>query len=196
MTVRQQVLRIVYPFWLFATRLMNKHSMTLSNDKNIPPLQPLYHITLDLINGKKVLLQEWMGKKILFVNTASDCGYTAQYKELQQLHEQYGDKLIVVGFPANDFKEQEKGSDDEIAQFCQLNFGITFPLAKKSVVVRHSYQHPVYQWLTSKEKNGWNEQQPNWNFSKYLVNDQGVLMHYFDASISPLDKRILKAIQQ
>ena len=97
-------------------------------------------------------------------------------------------------FIANDFKEQEKGSDTEIAQFCKLNYGVTFPLVKKSTVIKGPDQHPVFRWLSHKELNGWCNQQPEWNFSKYLVNEEGVLTNYFAASVSPLDPEVMKAI--
>jgi glutathione peroxidase len=133
-------------------------------------------------------------KKVMIVNTASNCGYTNQYSELQELYEKNKERLVIIGFPSNDFKEQEKGSDEEIAQFCQVNFGVSFPLAKKSVVIKSAEQNKVFEWLTHREFNGWNEQQPSWNFSKYLVNENGVLTHYFDPAVSPLSSDILKAI--
>ena len=97
---------------------------------------------------------------------------------------------------SNDFKEQEKGSDEEIAQFCQVNFGVTFPLMKKSSVVKSETQNEVFKWLTDSTKNGWNGKQPSWNFSKYLVNEEGILTHYFDPSVSPTSEQVLKEIEQ
>ena len=102
----------------------------------------------------------------------------------------------MIGFPANDFKEQEKGTDEEIMQFCKLNYGVTFPLMKKSVVIRSAGQNPVFQWLTDSAKNGWNNKYPSWNFSKYLVNENGILTNYFDPSVSPLGKEIREAIEK
>ena len=131
----------------------------------------------------------------MLVNTASDCGYTNQYTDLQKLADEYKDKLIVLGFPANDFKEQEKGTDEEIAAFCKLNFGVTFPLMKKTVVLRSAQQNPVYQWLPEEAKNGWNSKVPSWNFTKYLVNGEGVLTNYFGPSVSPLSKELITAIE-
>ena len=131
----------------------------------------------------------------MLVNTASNCGYTNQYEDLQKLYQQFNDQLEIIAFPANDFKEQEKGSDNDIAQFCQVNFGVTFPLAKKSVVIKSGDQNNIFKWLTDKSKNGWNEQPPVWNFSKYLVNEQGSLTHYFDPSVSPLSEDVLKAVK-
>jgi glutathione peroxidase len=133
-------------------------------------------------------------KKILLVNTASNCGYTNQYSELQQLYQEHKASLIVLAFPSNDFKEQEKGSDEAIARFCQVNFGVSFPLAKKSIVKKGTGQNKVFEWLTHKNLNGWNEKEPTWNFSKYLVNEEGILTHYFDPAVSPLDPAVLNAI--
>jgi glutathione peroxidase len=195
-TLRQTSLRLVYPWLMKLTRRLGKNAAVLSNTSNQLFQTPIHAVAVPLNNGKTLLLQELKGKKLLLVNTASDCGYTAQYSELQQLQEQYGDMLQVIGFPANDFKEQEKGSDEAIAQFCQVNFGVTFPLAKKSSVVKGPHQHPVYRWLTEKEQNGWNDKAPSWNFSKYLVDEQGVLTHYFDPSVAPLGPEIKEALKK
>ncbi len=152
----------------------------------------IYEIAFQANNGQVQKMADFKGKKMLIVNTASNCGYTAQYAELQDLYDRYRDKLVVIAFPANDFGEQEKGSDDEIATFCKVNYGISFPLAKKSQVVKGQKQHPVFQWLTNPELNGWCSQQPEWNFSKYLVDEQGELTHYFPTNLSPLDEAITR----
>jgi len=157
-----------------------------------PPV-PFHHLSATLNNGDQLFFSTLKGKKVLIVNTASNCGYTNQYEALQQLYEQYKDKLVVIGFPANDFKEQEKGNDDEIAAFCKLNYGVTFPLAKKSAVIGES-KNEVFSWLSDKNKNGWNEQEPVWNFSKYLVSEDGVLLQYFDPGISPTANEIIKLV--
>ena len=146
-------------------------------------------------NGSELDFSTLKGKKVLLVNTASNCGYTAQYAALQELAEKYKDTLVVLGFPANDFAEQEKGTDEEIAQFCQVNFGVSFPLLKKASVVKGDTQQPVYRWLTDPAQNGWNEQQPEWNFSKYLVSETGVLLHYFGASIAPDSEAITELLR-
>jgi len=130
----------------------------------------------------------------LLVNTASDCGYTDQYDELQKLYDEEKDRLVIIGFPSNDFKQQEKGTDEEIAAFCRINYGVRFPLVKKSSVLPGPEQHPVFQWLTDKSKNGWTSKKPSWNFSKYLVNEEGMLIGYFDPSVSPLNKKVREAI--
>jgi glutathione peroxidase len=196
MTGRQKILSIVYPFWMVVTKLFGLNTKVLHNKSGAQPIQSIYDLPITLNNGQPFSLSAAKGKKLLIVNTASDCGYTPQYTDLQQLHEQYGDKLFVIGFPANDFKEQEAGSDADIAQFCQVNFGVTFPLAKKSSVVKGAQQHPLFHWLSHAVQNGWNNQAPGWNFSKYLINEQGVLTHYFDSSISPLSTEVTKAINE
>jgi glutathione peroxidase len=195
-TLRQTALLAIYPWLMKLTKRLGKNAAVLSNTTNQLFQTPIHALAVPLNSGKTLLLQELKGKRLLLVNTASDCGYTGQYSELQQLQEQYGDTLQVIGFPANDFKEQEKGSDEAIAQFCQVNFGVTFPLAKKSSVVKGPQQHPVYRWLTEKEQNGWNDKAPSWNFSKYLVDEQGVLTHYFDPSVAPLGPEIKEALKK
>ncbi len=194
MTYRQKVLKAVYPVLMWFTKLTGKNTRELENKKQQPRV-PFYSLKGTLNNGDTLDFTTLKGQKILLVNTASDCGYTNQYNDLQKLAERYKGKLIVIGFPANDFKEQEKGTDEEIAGFCKANFGISFPLMKKSTVIRSPQQNLVYQWLTDPAKNGWNNQAPSWNFSKYIVNEEGILTNYFGSSVSPLSKDVLKAIE-
>ena len=194
MTIRQTILKFIYPAWMSFNKLFQKRVRFLRNERNIPPTESFYALSTQLNNGKEFKFDALKGRKVLLVNTASNCGYTNQYDDLQKLFEKHKDSLMVIGFPANDFKEQEKGNDEEIAQFCRINFGVTFPLAKKDTVKKGSNQQKVFQWLTDKTKNGWNNKQPSWNFSKYLVNEQGVLTHYFDAAISPLGDEVSNAI--
>ena len=196
MTIRQRVLKAVYPAFTWWGRLTGKSSKVLTNESLNKPSQSLYDLAFTLNSGSSTPLSTYKGKKILIVNTASDCGYTDQYDDLQKLYEQNKDRLVIIGFPANDFKEQEKGSDEEIEQFCRLNYGVTFPLAKKSSVVEGPDQNPVFKWLTDKNRNGWTNKKPSWNFSKYLVNEQGILVNYFDPSISPTGKEVTEAIKK
>ena len=196
MTGRQRILKIVYPLWIAFTNLLGKNTKILANARNVRPVQSIYDLSVPLNNGNELPLNSYKGKKLLLVNTASDCGYTNQYDDLQKLYKQFDDQLEIIAFPANDFKEQEKGSDSDIAQFCKVNFGVTFPLAKKSVVVKSADQNKVFGWLTSKSKNGWNEKAPSWNFSKYLIDEQGTLTHYFDPSVSPLSEEVLLAVKK
>lgn len=193
MTYRQKVLKAVYPVFMWFTRLAGKNIKEISGTKQ-PPVS--FYSLKGVKNNRDTLdFESLKGKKVLLVNTASDCGYTNQYNELQKLSEQYKDQLVVIGFPANDFKEQEKGSNEEIAKFCKLNFGVTFPLMEKSIVIKSAQQNPVYQWLTDSAKNGWNNKPPSWNFTKYIINEKGVLTNYFGSSISPMSNEILKAIE-
>jgi len=194
MTYRQKVLKAVYPALMWWTKLRGKNTKALSGIKE-PPVS-FYAQKAVLINGDTLDFANLKGKKVLLVNTASDCGYTNQYDDLQKLAEEYKDKLAVLGFPANDFKEQEKGTDEEIATFCRANFGVTFPLMKKSTVIKSVEQNPVFQWLTDSSKNGWNNKIPSWNFSKYLVSEKGILTNYFDPSVSPLSETVKKAIEE
>jgi len=195
MTPRQTVLKAIYPLWMSLNKVFGKKLKVLVNKKHIQPLQSFYSLSAQMNNGTLLSFSSLKGKKLLLVNTASDCGYTNQYTDLQKLYEDYQDRLTVIAFPANDFKEQEKGSDEEIRNFCKINFGVTFPIALKGPVKGNSQQR-VFQWLTDKTKNGWNNQLPSWNFSKYLVNEEGVLMNYFDPGISPLSEEVKKAIEQ
>ncbi|HEY6977895.1 MAG TPA: glutathione peroxidase [Chitinophagaceae bacterium] len=196
MTLRQTVLKAVYPLWMWLGKALGNRSKVLVNKRNIQPQQSFYDLSAQLNNGATLSFNTLKGKKLLLVNTASDCGYTSQYSDLQKLYEKYQDKLAVIAFPANDFGRQEKGSDDEINNFCKMNFGITFPIALKAPVIKGNDQQKIFQWLTDKTKNGWNNKPPSWNFSKYLVNEDGVLMNYFDAAISPLSEEVKKAIEQ
>ncbi len=196
MTVKQKVLKAVYPLFTGLNRLFGKNTQVVKNKNHIQPKQSIYDLSIQLNDGSKLSLENLKGKKILLVNTASDCGYTGQYVELQKLYQQHKEELVVIGFPANDFHGQEQRSDDEIEKFCTLNFGVSFPLAAKSVVVKSPQQNEVFQWLTDKSKNGWNDQQPSWNFSKYIVDEQGILTDYFDPAISPMSHEVLESINK
>jgi len=196
MTGRQKILKSIYPVLMGASKLLGKKSRTINNTLRIKPETSFYTLTDTLNNGETFSFETLRGKKVLLVNTASDCGYTNQYEELQKLYEQYKNKLVVIGFPSNDFKEQEKGTDEEIEQFCKKNYGIGFPLMKKSSVISSQHKNNIYRWLSDSGKNGWNNQQPTWNFSKYLVDENGTLINYFDPSISPLSSEVRKAIEQ
>ncbi len=192
MTYRQKILKAVYPAFMW---LSGKKSATLSNSNKTPAV-PFYSLKTVTGSGKEFDFAELKGKKVLLVNTASDCGYTNQYDDLQKLHEKFSNQLVILGFPANDFKEQEKGNDEEIAQFCKVNFGVTFPLMKKSSVVKTPAQNEIFKWLSDSSKNGWNNLAPKWNFSKYLVDENGVLLNYFDPAVSPLSKEVISAIEK
>jgi glutathione peroxidase len=191
MTFRQKIMKAIYPAIMWASK---KKTSVQVNETEAQPAVSFYSLQAIANNGTPVSFASFKNKKVLLVNTASDCGFTQQYEDLQKLHEQYADKLIILGFPANDFKEQEKEDDAAIAQFCKINFGVTFPLMQKSSVIKSANQNPVFVWLSDKTKNGWNEQAPSWNFSKYLIDEQGVLIGYFASSISPLSEEIISQI--
>jgi glutathione peroxidase len=193
-TFKQKVLRKMYPF-IRNLGKKGKNGTTLKNNNEAVPSSSFYDLSVVLNNGKTLHFAELKGKKVLLVNTASNCGYTGQYAELQALYEKCGDSLHIIAFPANDFAGQEKSGDNEIAQFCQLNYGVTFPVAKKGVVIKNTSQQPVFKWLSDKSLNGWNDRTPDWNFSKYIIDEQGILMHYFGPSISPLDNEFLLALK-
>jgi glutathione peroxidase len=195
MTSRQKLLKAIYPAWMWWTKLKGKNTTELSNQQKQPPVS-FYLLKGILNNNTELDLASLKGKKVLLVNTASDCGYTNQYDDLQKLYEEYKDKLEIIGFPANDFKEQEKGTDEEIAEFCKLNFGVSFPLMKKTTVIKSPQQDNIFKWLTDSSKNGWNNKPPSWNFTKYLVNEEGVLTNYFGPSIPPMSKDVVDAINK
>ncbi len=192
MTVKQKVLKALYPAFVGFTKMMGINNGVISSDAKAP--KPFYELTIIANNGQPFNLAALRGKKVLIANTASDCGYTHQYKDLQALQDKYATQLVVIGFPANDFKEQEKAADSDIASFCKLNYGVSFPLMQKSVVVAKQGQNPVYQWLSNAAENGWNAKAPEWNFSKYLIDENGNLTHYFGPSISPIGAEINKAL--
>jgi glutathione peroxidase len=195
MTNRQKLLKAIYPAWILLARLKGKSTTEPPGHHKQPPLS-FYSLKSTLNNNTEFDFATLKNKKVLLVNTASDCGYTNQYDDLQKLYEENKGKLVIIGFPSNDFKAQEKGSDEEIAQFCKRNFGLTFPLMKKSAVIKSEDQNNVFRWLTDSTKNGWNDKSPSWNFAKFLVNEGGVLTNYFGPSISPLSKDVIKAIRK
>jgi glutathione peroxidase len=191
MTLPQTIRKKLYPL---AMSFKAGRGQRINNSSNSKPLQSFYNLKAIMNNGQEFSFDDLKDKKVMIVNTASDCLFTNQYKELEELHQLYKDKLAILGFPSNDFGKQEKGSDDEIAEFCQINYHVTFPLMQKSIIVKKDEQHEVYQWLTNANKNGWNNQAPVWNFSKYLINEEGILTDFFGPAISPLSEEVKKAL--
>lgn len=157
------------------------------------PTQSIYNFTFKTIDGKEFNFDTLKGKKILIVNTASACSYTKQYSDLEKLHQQQKEKLVVIGFPANNFLNQESEDNAEIATFCQKNFGVTFPIMQKSDV-RGSNTNEIFRWLSDPKLNGWNKQKPKWNFAKYLINEEGELIAFFGSAIGPMEKVILEKL--
>ena len=195
MTIKQKLLKAIYPAFMWWRNSSANEESILSNKRSVPVIS-FYSLKDTTITGEPFDFGLLKGNKVLLVNTASDCGFTGQYDELEKLYRRYKEKLVVIGFPANDFKEQEKGTDEEISEFCKLNFGISFPLMKKSSVKKSDLQNEVFRWLSDPARNGWNKRGPVWNFSKYLVNEEGKLINYFGPAISPMDKAVMKAIEE
>jgi glutathione peroxidase len=152
-----------------------------------------YDFTMKSLDGKEIDFKQFKGKKVLIVNTASKCGYTPQFTELEELHKKYGDKLVILGFPANNFMRQEPGSNEEIGEFCTKNYGVTFQMFEKIDVIGNK-QAPLYKWLSDKSLNGWNNQAPTWNFCKYLISENGELLNFFSAKVTPLSGEMMKAL--
>jgi glutathione peroxidase len=156
--------------------------------------QSIHSFTVKSIDGKNLNLASFKGKKILIVNTASKCGYTPQYEGLEKVYEQYKDKLVILGFPCNQFGGQEPGSNEEIVAFCKKNYGVSFPLADK-IDVKGDHIAPIYQWLTMKSKNGILDASIGWNFNKFLIDENGKMMAYFPSNIKPDSEDILKYLK-
>lgn len=175
MTIRQSFLKAVYPIFMWLNKSSKRNAGILQNDKVQPPVS-FYSLKAMNGNGATINFADFKGKKVLIVNTASDCGYTAQYEDLEKLQQQYKNSLVILAFPANDFGAQEKGSDADIGGFCTTNYNISFPVLSKTSVVASAEQSPVYQWLTNASHNGWNNKAPSWNFAKYLVDEEGRLV--------------------
>ena len=160
---------------------------------NIP--KSIYDFKVESLSGGTIDFSEFKGKKILIVNTASHCTYTPQYAQLEVLYKQYKDKLVIVGFPANNFFFQEPGSNKKIEEFCKENYGVSFPMAAK-ISVKGSKQAPIYQWLCNEKYNHYKSTSVKWNFQKYLIDEKGQLINVFYSNMRPDDPAIIKAIEQ
>lgn len=156
----------------------------------------LHEFVVKDIYGEDFSFNKLKGKKVLIVNTASKCGLTPQYENLEKLYQKYKDRnFIIVGFPANNFLSQEPGTNDEIITFCQTNYGVSFPMMSK-ISVKGKDIHPIYSWLTSKEKNGVKDSNVSWNFQKYMIDENGYLVDFVKPKTSPLDDKIVNWIEQ
>lgn len=156
--------------------------------------QSIYDIAIHTLEGEALDLSQFKGRKLLIVNVASECGFTPQYAGLQELHEQFEDQLAVIGVPCNQFGAQEPGSAEEIRGFCQKNYGVQFTITEK-VEVKGEGQHPLYGWLTRKSLNGVQDSNVEWNFHKYLIDENGQLLAVFPSSVIPQDEQILKYLE-
>ncbi|MHA4738555.1 glutathione peroxidase [Dyadobacter sp. MSC1_007] len=156
--------------------------------------QTLYDFKVkSLVGGKTVDLSKYKGKKVVILNVASKCGYTKQYADWEKFNKEHGSKVVVLGFPANNFGGQEPGTSEEIATFCSATYGVTFPMFEKVSVLGED-QAPIYKWLSTKELNGWNDKVPTWNFCKYVINEKGELTNFFASKILPTDPEFMKAV--
>ncbi|HYF70223.1 MAG TPA: glutathione peroxidase [Ohtaekwangia sp.] len=162
----------------------------ISGSRNRDIRASIYDYAATSLEGKEISLSDYKGKPLLIVNTASKCGYTGQYADLQKLHDQFKDSLTIIGFPANNFLWQEPGSSEEIADFCERNYGVKFQLFEK-ISVKGKDQHPIYQWLEAKSG-----KRPSWNFCKYLIDKSGNVAGFFSAKVNPLDEKILHRIKE
>jgi len=165
-------------------------SATFSQNKSF------YDFKVQTIDGENFDLSTLKGKKVLVVNTASKCGFTPQYEDLQKLYEKYkSENFIIIGFPANNFMNQEPGSNQEIKQFCSANYGVTFPMMTK-ISVKGDDIHPLYQWLTEKGQNGVMDSKVKWNFQKYMIDEEGNLVDVASSRTNPLDEQIINWIEE
>ena len=157
--------------------------------------QSIYDYKIKALNSEEYIhLSDFDGKYMLLVNVASKCGYTYQYEDLQKLYDQHKDRLVIIGFPSNQFLFQEPGTEVSIGEFCQKNYGVTFPMTTK-IKVKGSKKHPIYQWLTDKELNGVSDYSVSWNFNKFLVSPEGKLLGHFQSSVKPFDEQITKHLK-
>lgn len=155
----------------------------------------IYDFKVAGLSGGTIDFAAFKGKKILIVNTASECGYTPQYEDLQKLYEKYKDRLVIIGFPANNFGAQEPGTNEEIAGFCKKNYGVTFPMAAK-ISVKGNDIAPIYRWLTEKQYNGYDNTSVKWNFQKYLINEKGELVGVYYSRAKPMGREMQEAIEK
>jgi glutathione peroxidase len=155
-----------------------------------------HDFVVEVIDGNKFSLSQLEGKKVLVVNTASKCGLTPQYEDLEKLYNEYkNNDFVIIGFPANNFMNQEPGTNEEIKTFCQKNYGVSFPMMSK-ISVKGDDMHPVYQWLTNKDKNGKMNSKVKWNFQKYMINEQGQLVDVVPPRKKPFSDKIVNWIEQ
>ena len=182
----------------YFTFIISLFILTMENlqAQNNTDNQTIYQFTVEDINGKPFALADLKGKKVMIVNTASKCGLTPQYKELEALYQQYKDKdFIIIGFPANNFLGQEPGSNEQIASFCSINYGVTFPMMSK-ISVKGKNMHPLYQFLTQKSKNGVEDSKVKWNFQKYLIGRDGKLEKVIDPKTLPSSDEVKQWIEK
>jgi glutathione peroxidase len=156
-------------------------------------VKSIYDFKVEALEGDSIDFSTFKGKKILIVNTASKCGFTPQYEGLEQLYEKYKDKLVIVGFPANNFLSQEPGSNETISEFCKKNYGVTFPMTAK-ISVKGKNIAPIYQWLCNKEENGVMDAKISWNFNKFLLDENGKIIAHYKSGVKPMSEEIISKL--
>ncbi len=169
-------------------------TLNMGNEVSKLGFDSIYDIQINGLNGQALDLSYLKGKHMLFVNVASKCGFTPQYKDLQLLQDRYSDKIHVIGVPCNQFGGQEPGNSQDIASFCEINYGVSFPITEK-IDVKGKHQHPLYQWLTKKVNNNKKDSSVKWNFQKYLIDPEGNLVDYFFSTTNPMSGKITKHLK-
>ncbi len=189
-----RVLLASLPIWFFSCFNANKVTSAPPTETPVPsqPRTTFYQLKARDIHGMEVSMSGFKGKRVIVLNVASECGYTPQYADWQAFYEKNKDKYVVLGFPCNQFMGQEPGSNAEIETFCRKNYGVTFPIFEKADV-KGSDKSDVYKWLTDPALNGWNSQEPSWNFCKYLIDENGKLTHFFASKIKPDSEEFILA---
>ena len=186
-----KILTITAVFLAGAFQTQTSSLIYKGSSDTIPSLEKktIYDFKVEGLDGNMISFADFKGKKILIVNTASQCGYTPQYEGLQALYNKYKDRLVIVGFPANNFGAQEPGSNKDIKEFCKKNYGVTFPMAAK-ISVKGDDTAPVYKWLCNKSENGVLDATIKWNFNKFLLDEKGNLLYYFESKVTPMSTEL------
>lgn len=191
------MLKLLITAAAFVSCAAQSNTPTMTNEisatKETVAKTSIYDFKVTALDGGTIDFAGFKGKKILIVNTASECGYTKQYEGLQALHEKYKDKLVIVGFPANNFGAQEPGSNEEIGAFCKKNYGVSFPMAAK-ISVKGDDTAPIYKWLCNKTENGVLDAEVGWNFNKFLIDENGNLLAHFESKVEPMSEEITKRL--
>ena len=188
------ILATVLSLTCIAGAAKTSHKKGISNAE-MPPAKNIYDFKIQSLDGGTIDFSQYKGKKILIVNTASKCGFTPQYAGLEKLYEQYKDKLVIVGFPSDNFGGQEYHDNDSIKTFCQKNYGVTFPLTTR-VDVKGQNTTPVFKYLCDKSENGVLDASISWNFNKFIIDENGNLLAHFDSKVTPDSDELLKYIKQ
>lgn len=175
--------------------LLGLSNLFASTPSEMTDAKSIYDFTIEALNSDEVIdFASFRGKKLLIVNVASKCGFTYQYEDLEKLYRKYKEELVIIGMPCNQFLMQEPGSEEKIAQFCSTTYGVTFPMTTK-INVKGKDQHPIYQWLTTKDLNGKGDYKVSWNFNKFLLDENGNLLEHFNSKVKPLDDEIVKYLE-